>query len=66
MRKHYKVIITIALLAGCSKPSPTLQNFDAEKWKADKNGCIGDRSQFQNNLDAQLNSLLGYTELELV
>jgi hypothetical protein len=60
------VVILIALLTGCSKPSPTLQNFDAEKWNADKNGCNGNRKQLESILESQLKTLLGYTELELV
>lgn len=59
-------ILAGILLVGCGKPPPTLQNFDSDKWKADKNGCAGERKQFYTSLTTQRSTLLGFEELQLI
>ncbi len=66
MLQRNNFILLVILVIGCSKPSPSLQNFDTEKWKADKNGCSGDRKLLQASLELQRNELLGFEELQLV
>ncbi len=66
MLQRSSFILIIFLWAGCSKPDPTLQNFDSEKWKADKNGCKGERKVMKASLESQRDKLLGLEELQLV
>lgn len=66
MWQRSSFILVGLLLVGCGKQLPTLQNFDSDKWKADKNGCAGERRQFHASLTAQRNELLGFEELQLI
>ena len=66
MLQRHSLLLLVLLVISCSKPPPTLQNFDTEKWKADKNGCSGERKLLLAALDAQRNDLLGFEELQLV
>ncbi len=66
MWQRSSFILVGLLLVGCGKQLPTLQNFDNDKWKADKNGCAGERKQFHASLTAQRNELLGFEELQLI
>lgn len=66
MWQRSSFILVVILFMGCGKPLPTLQNFDSEKWKDDKNGCKGDRKLLQTSLNDQRTELLGFEELQLV
>jgi hypothetical protein len=66
MFQRFNYLVLVFFVIGCSKPLPTLQNFDTEKWKADKNGCDGERKLMLASIESQRSELLGYEELQLV
>jgi hypothetical protein len=54
------------LVLACSAPLPSLENFDAETWKQDRNGCKHQRLAFTQELLNQKQKLLGLDEIRIV
>ena len=50
----------------CSKPLPTLEGFDQQTWKADKNGCEQKRSSMVQVIQSEKHKLLALDEMQIV
>ena len=59
-----KKLFAFILLAcfACDKPLPQLENIDLGKWRKDKNGCLGDRTNMLTSLNDQRAKLKGLSE----
>ncbi|HWA35013.1 MAG TPA: hypothetical protein VG737_12820 [Cyclobacteriaceae bacterium] len=53
-------------LYSCGKDLPTLEGIDAEKWKSDKNACLGNRNRMQPAIQAEMVKLKGLKEMDIV
>jgi len=54
------------VLISCGKALPTFDGLDLNKWKEDKNGCIGDRSQSIEALQQQKDKLKSLSQMDVV
>ena len=45
---------------------PTLQGVNIEKWKADKNGCLGYRQSIKASLASEISKLKGLAEMDVI
>lgn len=59
-------IVFTTLFASCSNPLPTLEGVDTEVWKADRNGCKGDRIKMMEAIDSQKEKLKKLSEMDLI
>lgn len=59
-------IAFILILVSCGKDLPALQGVDTEKWKEDKNACLGVRSRMQEALKNELAKLKGLSEANII
>jgi hypothetical protein len=61
--------LSAALLAmfliSCGKDLPTLE-IDIEKWKTDKNGCLGSRKTMESSLQSEIPKLKGLSEMNII
>ena len=64
MRSSFILIALVAL--SCSRPLPTLDNVNLEKWKNDQNGCKGDRSVMVESIKKQTEKLKSLDELQII
>lgn len=60
MRK-WTALAAITLLGACNTPE-TLQNFDSEAWKNDRNGCNNQRAKLVSELDGLREEFYGKKE----
>ena len=58
-------IICILLLAGCQTQQFQIEGFEQEIWRADTNGCQGQRISLSEKLAEQKNKLIGLSEQEI-
>jgi hypothetical protein len=58
-------LVFFALMA-CGKPLPTFDNLNLEKWKDDKNGCLGERALNLKSLESQKDKLKGLSQDDIV
>ncbi len=58
--------VLLFLLLGCGKDLPTLQGIDIEKWKSDKNACLGDRASMKQPMVTEMGKLKGLKEMDIV
>ena len=42
---RHSAILFVLLLISCGKELPTLDGFDTDKWKKDKNACLDDEAK---------------------
>lgn len=56
----------LLVLISCGKKLPSFDGIDLAKWKEDKNGCIGDRSQSIAILEQQKDKLKSLDQMEIV
>lgn len=61
MKRYFFSLLLSSLLFGCSTPE-SLQNFDSDKWIADRMGCNGDRAILVDDLEALREDLYGKKE----
>ncbi len=54
------------VLLSCGKALPSFEGLDLERWKEDKNGCIGDRAQSIQALESQKDKLKSLSQMEVV
>jgi hypothetical protein len=54
------------LCVGCTKTLPTLDGVDTERWRADKNACLGDRQDMEDALTREKDKLKGLSEMDVV
>ncbi|MFM7429221.1 MAG: hypothetical protein ACKO1F_04900 [Flammeovirgaceae bacterium] len=68
MNLHPTRLITFLffLLMACSKPLPTFDDFNLEKWRNDKNGCLGERALNLKSLTSQKDKLKGLSQDAIV
>lgn len=61
------LVLGVALIVfSCGKPLPTLENFDEQKWKEDKNACRNHRQEMFDAVRSQKDKLLALDEIEIV
>lgn len=65
-RPRYNLFFLTLLLLSCGKEIPTLQGVDIEKWKADKNGCVGYRKSIKASLSSEISKLKGLAEMDVI
>jgi hypothetical protein len=63
LRKAVGICIFL-MMVGCSD-AIRMPGFEAQKWKADPNGCKGDREKLLFDLLASRDSLLGHSEMDV-
>jgi hypothetical protein len=62
----YKIsAFVLLLLSGCTLSSPTIPNFDADKWKNDTNGCSNERFNQLEQIYEYKDLLLGFNQNEI-
>lgn len=66
MQKLVWLSLVFILFQSCSKPLPTLENIDIEKWKEDKAGCLMIRQSFIEQLNNQREKIKSLSESEVV
>jgi hypothetical protein len=54
------------MFSSCGKDLPSLDGIDAEKWKSDKNSCLGDRSRMEPAMRAEMEKLKGLKEMDVI
>jgi hypothetical protein len=64
--KRSLLLSVFALFFGCSNPLPTLDGVDLPAWKNDRNGCLGNRTPFEESLRGQRDKLKGLWETDIV
>lgn len=65
-RPSYSLFFLTLLLLSCGKEMPTLQGVNIEKWKADKNGCLGYRQSIKASLASEISKLKGLAEMDVI
>ncbi len=65
-RALYFIVILFFVVTGCSKPLPTLEKIDIEKWKGDKWGCLNNRLKSLPALIEQKEKLKGLSQDDVV
>lgn len=65
MRK-FLTLLSIGLFIACSNTTPELENMDTERWKNDRNACLGNRKEMLASLQAQKHKLLALKETQIV
>jgi hypothetical protein len=63
--KNILALLSI-LLVSCGTTLPKLDDFDAAKWKNDRNGCLGERSKMESTIIIQKDKLLKLKEMQIV
>jgi hypothetical protein len=58
--------ILFLLCLGCAKQAPTLEGVDTERWRADKNACLGYRHETEVALTRDKEKLKGLSEMDIV
>jgi hypothetical protein len=64
--KKFIVPLSLFLLMACGKSLPTLENFDADSWKSDRNGCGHKRKEMIQSIKDQKDKLLSLKEMQVV
>lgn len=59
-------LVVFLLPFSCSKPLPVLEGIDREKWKKDKNACLGERAAMIQTLRSEKEKLKALDEMTLV
>lgn len=59
-------LLLFVLVLSCTKPLPTLEGIDLDKWRNDKNGCAGNRQIMGETLSSQSDKLKGLSEMDIV
>jgi len=54
------------ILISCGKELPTLEGIDLDKWKEDKNGCMGIRLSMEPVMKMEMPKLKGLAEMDIV
>lgn len=58
--------VCFLLCIGCTKTLPTLEGVDTERWRADKNACLGYRHDTEDALTREKDKLKGLSEMDIV
>lgn len=59
-------ILLMVLFSGCGRDLPTLDSFDTEAWKSDRNACGTYRATAATSLTSQKEKLLALKEMQIV
>ena len=65
MNKLFYTLL-IVLLYSCQSTSVKIDNLNLDKWKSDKNACLGYRNQKIEELQSSKNNLLRLSEKEII
>ena len=60
------MLLLLLVLTGCSKAIPDMDHVDLELWKADRNGCRGDRMGMVEEFRSQQDKLLSLQETQVI
>lgn len=66
MSYRLSALLILFLLSACSKPLPTLEGIDLDKWKDDKNGCLGIRQSMEEAIQREHSKLKGLSEMDII
>ncbi len=66
MLQKLSILFTIVVLISCGKKIPTLEGIDSEKWKSDRNACLGDRKSMESAIRIELPKLKGLSEMDII
>ncbi len=66
MSLKFSLVLIVFLIFSCGKDLPNLQGVDSEKWKGDKNACLGDRKTMESSLQEEINKLKGLSEMDII
>lgn len=66
MPGRLSIILSALLLFACRNDLPTLEGVDLEKWKKDKNACLGSRQLMESALRAEISKLKGLSEMDVI
>ena len=66
MPSRLSALLFLVLISSCSKPLPTLEGMDLNKWKDDKNGCAGMRQTMEEALQKEHTKLKGLSEMNII
>ncbi|NOT73365.1 MAG: hypothetical protein HOP08_00455 [Cyclobacteriaceae bacterium] len=64
-QKLYSILL-ILILFSCGKDLPKLEGMDLDKWKNDKNACLGDRKEMEAALQTEKTKLKGLSEMDII
>ena len=62
----FSLICVILSLCSCGKDLPDLPGVDVEKWKADRNGCLGYRRTIASSITSEMSKLKGLAEMDVI
>ncbi len=63
---RHSAILFVLLLISCGKELPTLDGFDTDEWKKDKNACLGQRQSMEPMLRRESVKLKGLAEMDVI
>ena len=58
--------VILLLCVGCTNTLPTLDGVDTERWRSDKNACLGYRQDMEGALTREKDKLKGLSEMDIV
>lgn len=59
-------ILLLFILTACGKDLPALEGVDTDKWKSDKNACLGERRAMEESLRLEMGKLKGLAEDDIL
>lgn len=60
------IVLIILFCFSCSKPLPSLEGLDLQRWKEDKNACANFRFSMRKTIDKEKNKLLALDQMQIV
>ena len=66
MSLKLSALLALLFLCSCGKDIPNLKNIDIEKWKEDKNACLGNRLMMEASLQTEIAKLKGVSEMNII
>ena len=59
-------LLILSLFVSCNNKSAKLEGFDSESWKEDFNGCLNKRASLTPRLNELKDSLMGFTQENVI
>ena len=66
MLQKLSLLLALIALISCGKKIPTLEGIDSDKWKSDRNACLGDRKAMEPAIRHELPKLKGLSEMDII
>ncbi len=63
---RFSAAALLLLCAACGDALPTLDGLDTERWRSDKNACLGHRREMELALIREKDKLKGLSEMDVV